>query len=253
MGTNTRAPGFSTLLSNLLRVDGAFPDTQTWQQKYLYGVGFELYSTHLSGAFEGLTFYEAVLAMYDMFGVVILGLRALNGAQSIQVLPRNVTLAKGDTVFLIAADRVACAAIQHLQTVPAVSMDRRPVPDYVSSRIKIRRLVSEGHIRSRLENKGLKATGKRVRNSAAKLRLLLFTAHTDTPSCLVAPQHNNGSCSPFVSVEATSQRMICLKARCSRMRCKRATESCWRATSVWGLICGNRRISIRGYAWRVSS
>jgi hypothetical protein len=168
-----RAPGFSTLLSNLFRVDGTFPDAPpSWQQKYLYGVGFELYSTHLSAAFEGLPFYEAVLAMYDMFGVVLFGVRPLNGAQVIQLLPRNITMSKGDTVFLIAPDRVSCAAIQHLQSVPPVDVDRRPSPDDgdQSPRRRLRKLVKDGHIRPRLGNKGLRATGKRVRNSAAKLR-----------------------------------------------------------------------------------
>ncbi len=166
-----RAAGLSTLLSNLLRVDGAFPDAPaTWQRKYLHGVGFELYSTHLSAAFDGLPFYEAALAMYDMFGVVVFGLRPLNGSQCIQLLPRNVTLARGDTVFLIAADRVACAAMQHLHSIPPVSVERRPPPELdMSPRIRLRKLVTEGHMRPRLESRGLRDTGRHVRNSSSKL------------------------------------------------------------------------------------
>lgn len=145
LALSVRAPGFSTLLSNLVRIDGEPEDnTSTWHLKYLHGAGHELYTCRLSAAFDGVTFAEMRRLLYDMFGVVVIGCRR-KSMEFTEMLERDVIMAEGDAVFVIAQDDLIVRTLEFLQSLPHGEVHRQPTA--ISS---IRQLVSEGHIPQRI-------------------------------------------------------------------------------------------------------
>lgn len=65
-------PGFSTLVSNLFYVSGAVRKVEGWQKHYSLGLSREIYITHFSQAFDGMSFYDAATICYENLGLVLI-------------------------------------------------------------------------------------------------------------------------------------------------------------------------------------
>ena len=67
-------PGLSTLLSNLFKASEVVHEKEGWQKLYSQGASREVYITHFSEAFQGMSFYDAALKCYQSLGLILLAI-----------------------------------------------------------------------------------------------------------------------------------------------------------------------------------
>lgn len=72
LAQNTLCPGFSTLVSNLFNASEALPKMEGWRRLYSQGVSREIYITHFSHAFDGMSFFETAQICYETLGLILL-------------------------------------------------------------------------------------------------------------------------------------------------------------------------------------
>mmetsp|Transcript_9754 Transcript_9754/g.26439 ORF Transcript_9754/g.26439 Transcript_9754/m.26439 type:complete len:690 (+) Transcript_9754:92-2161(+) len=79
IGASLRTPGLLTLIANLTMscevASGIMPDNSGWICEYLNGAGIEMYEVQLPFEVHGMTYAEAVVWLYEVHGVILLGLR----------------------------------------------------------------------------------------------------------------------------------------------------------------------------------
>lgn len=145
LALSVRAPGFSTLLSNLMRTDtepeeDAQHVVPSWHHKYLFGAGHELYTCLLSEAFEDYSYAEVANVLYDMFGVVMIGCRRKAVGVTQMLLSHTTIMKNGDAVFVLAQDDLVSRTLVHLRSVPLGTIEQQ------TPRSHVQRLISDGHI-----------------------------------------------------------------------------------------------------------
>jgi hypothetical protein len=151
LGTSVRVPGFSTLLSNLLRTDGpSESEVMTWHAKYLNGAGLEIYSARLPVVFEGISFANAMAILYETFAVVLFAHRPNNDEKTISVAPMDAIMHEGDTVFMMADDAIPANTIEHLDKLPNAL---EYPPEDATPRHRIQHLIDQGSIAMTLSAK----------------------------------------------------------------------------------------------------
>ena len=65
-------PGLSTLVGNFFYASEELKEVNDWQELYGKGVSNELYITHFSQAFNGMSFYDAARLCYERMGLILL-------------------------------------------------------------------------------------------------------------------------------------------------------------------------------------
>lgn len=116
---SVRAPGFSTLLSNLFRIDCVHSNQpNTWHEKYVDCASHELFSARIGGALDGTSNVQLSVDLYALFGAVIV---ARKSSHHFTLLPhRNELFRTGDTIFFVAR-RALCSDIVSYLAVATVS------------------------------------------------------------------------------------------------------------------------------------
>ena len=74
-------PGISTLIANLFYIADISPtifkESNAWKKHYTQGVSNEIYASHFSHQFEGMTFHEAAKICYNQLGLILISLEKI--------------------------------------------------------------------------------------------------------------------------------------------------------------------------------
>ncbi|EKX33910.1 hypothetical protein GUITHDRAFT_119893 [Guillardia theta CCMP2712] len=109
LGKSCICPGFSTMISNLIRSSNAEPkdNMETWMQEYVQSCGKEIYRAKLSPFFEGKTFAELANMVFLHLGCTVFAVEIADskGVSRVVLFPARWEIPSGSTwVFLIGDD-----------------------------------------------------------------------------------------------------------------------------------------------------
>jgi len=111
LGVSCMCPGFSTMMGNLITSSNDEPpadmhEPEVWHHEYCHGSGFEIYRTPLSPIFDGETFGDVALLVYEVFQSVLFGLEIedQNGGNRMCIVPMDYKVTSSSMGFVIAPD-----------------------------------------------------------------------------------------------------------------------------------------------------
>eukprot|EP01105_Mastigella_eilhardi_P000505 TRINITY_DN10595_c0_g1_i6.p1 TRINITY_DN10595_c0_g1~~TRINITY_DN10595_c0_g1_i6.p1 ORF type:complete len:925 (-),score=177.58 TRINITY_DN10595_c0_g1_i6:1495-4269(-) len=106
LGYSCVAPGYSTWLLNMFNTASDEYRPLTWQQHYMYGVGFEPHHLSMPRHFAGKTFTQAALELYTEFEVMLLAyVHHKNNKHFVLVNPSDFRFEGGEVTYAIAQDQ----------------------------------------------------------------------------------------------------------------------------------------------------
>ena len=118
-------PGFSTMVSNLVRSSNleASSSMDTWAQEYTLGCGKEIYRAKLSPFFSGKTFSEMANLVFSHLGVCVLAVEIMDaaGVQRAVLFPAKYMIPSSSTfVFLIGEDVTDAHRVSNFKLIDGV-------------------------------------------------------------------------------------------------------------------------------------
>ena len=110
-------PGFSTMVSNLVRSSNleASSSMDTWAQEYTLGCGKEIYRAKLSPFFSGKTFSEMANLVFSHLGVCVLAVEIMDaaGVQRAVLFPAKYMIPSSSTFVFLIGWRRHCGGAGH--------------------------------------------------------------------------------------------------------------------------------------------
>jgi hypothetical protein len=127
-------PGFSTMVSNLVRSSNLEASTtmDTWAQEYIVGCGKEIYRAKLSPFFSSKTFSEMANLVFSHLGVCVFAVEIMDasGVQRAVLYPPKYEIPSSSTyVFLIGEDVTDAHLVSSFTLQDGVFIPSGPVAD----------------------------------------------------------------------------------------------------------------------------